>query len=565
MSPKISLAVSLGVILIAGIFCASSANAQGAPATSLADQLKAQYKLTKIVPESNGYKVAEPGTLLVIQKDGIFGVPLASDSVDPVIYAIHKDADLHHSNAGASPWKFGVGHKVYLSKLDVDSKHEKVLFTIVECDSSNPAKPSYYKSVVDFEFPNGYLAAAEAGQIEDVISQVLTIDSGINNPQPPVRVGPSLPGCLTNDDIIKLVQAKLPDSIVLAKIKSSSCDFDTSTDALIKLKGAGASDPVLQAILDAGAQSNPVDAGENSRAATSSKASDTAQSTLLSGQYFMRETGAQLQLNPDGSFSLQAADGRVSPGHFTVNGETLALTYVATGRSSFFRIQGDKFYADTGKAWVRQGDAPAPTAQSNEPSGPPCSNYDSCIKIAEALLESSQWSRSLTKFQEASQLDPSKGDAWAGMGNAYLQMGQYDDAVSMWDKALELGATLSSSVCHAKAACGDTGDFLFSTKEVSFVSKKGEKEFAAAPSAVTSEVGTPPVLFGNGRIAAYYLQLRFSGKNYRFYYGPKSLQCRSNFLCSEPGLTQQKVFADYVHGALVRMATGDFGSQPSKP
>jgi len=92
-------------------------------------------------------------------------------------------------------------------------------------------------------------------------------------------------------------------------------------------------------------------------------------------------------------------------------------------------------------------------------------------------------------------------------------MGQYDDAVSMWDKALELGTTLSSSVCHAKAACGDTGDFLLSTKEVSFASKKGEKEFAAASSAVTSEVETPSVLFGNGRIVAYYLQLRFSGKN----------------------------------------------------
>jgi len=185
--------------------------------------------------------------------------------------------------------------------------------------------------------------------------------------------------------------------------------------------------------------------------------------------------------------------------------------------------------------------------------------------MAQSLFESSQWERSLARFQEASHLDASKGDAWAGIGNADLQMGQYDDAATMWDKALELGTTLSSSVCHAKAACGDTGDFLLSTKEISFVNKKGEREFAAAPSAVTSEVGTPAVLFGNGRIVAYYFQVRFSGKNYRFYYGPKSSQCRSNFLCSEPGLTQQKVFADYVHGALVRMAAGHFGSQPSKP
>jgi hypothetical protein len=42
----------------------------------------------------------------------------------------------------------------------------------------------------------------------------------------------------------------MPDSVVLAKIKSASCDFDTNTDALVKLKRAGASDAVLQAIMD---------------------------------------------------------------------------------------------------------------------------------------------------------------------------------------------------------------------------------------------------------------------------------------------------------------------------
>jgi len=114
-------------------------------------------------------------------------------------------------------------------------------------------------------------------------------------------------------------------------------------------------------------------------------------------------------------------------------------------------------------------------------------------------------------------------------------------------------------------ACGDTGDFLLSMKEVSFISKKGEKKFSAAPSAVTSEVGYPRVLLGNGQIVAYYVQLRSSSKNYRFYYGPKSVQCRDNFLCPEPGLTQQKVFANYVHERLVQMANGVFRTDVSKP
>ncbi len=54
----------------------------------------------------------------------------------------------------------------------------------------------------------------------------------------------------TNADVIKLVEAKLPESVIISKIKSSSCNFDVSTDALIKLKSATASDAVVQAVVE---------------------------------------------------------------------------------------------------------------------------------------------------------------------------------------------------------------------------------------------------------------------------------------------------------------------------
>ena len=57
---------------------------------------------------------------------------------------------------------------------------------------------------------------------------------------------------MTNDDVIKMVQVKLGDGVIIAKIKSSACKFDTSTDALIKLKEAGVSDAVMQAMAEAG-------------------------------------------------------------------------------------------------------------------------------------------------------------------------------------------------------------------------------------------------------------------------------------------------------------------------
>jgi hypothetical protein len=65
---------------------------------------------------------------------------------------------------------------------------------------------------------------------------------------------------LTNDDVMKMVRAKLADGIIVAKIKSSTCQFDTSTDALIKLKGAGVSDTVLEAMAVCGAAPTTVNA-----------------------------------------------------------------------------------------------------------------------------------------------------------------------------------------------------------------------------------------------------------------------------------------------------------------
>jgi hypothetical protein len=585
MSPRISLAISVGAVLIAGIFYAKSADAQGAPPTSLAEQLKAHYKLAKIVPESNSFKIAEPGTMLVIQKEGIVGVSLGSNSVDPVIYAIQKDTDLHHSNAGASTWKFGVGHKVYLSKVDIDAKHEKVLFTIVECDSSNSAKPTYYQSVVDFEFPNGYLAAAEVGQIEDVISQVLTIDNGTNDPQPSVRVGPSLPGCLPNDEIIKLALAKMPDSVVLAKIKSSTCEFDTSTDALIKLKQAGVSDSVLQAMVEAPPPPAPAEAPPSAAPPTQTTFPVRHRHISLagSGSDAIYYCSGDLSVSADGTVKYdctQTDDPSGRCDHVSIPAGYLkqaklgynSSLHLATKGQGNFDFFGDPSTVKEALAAIQPLTAIVPTASTGTMAPPPnpsasnCGDYESCMKKGEASLEQSEGgAEALTEFEKASQLAPSKGEPLAGKGHAYLQMGQYDNAVYMWDSALKLGATLSSPVCHAGMACGDTGDFLFSMKEVSFINKKGEKKFATAPSAVTSEVGTPPVMFGNGKIAAYYVQLQLSGKNYRFYYSPKALQCRSNFLCSEPGLTQQKVFADYVHNTLDKLKAGGFGSQPNKP
>jgi hypothetical protein len=56
---------------------------------------------------------------------------------------------------------------------------------------------------------------------------------------------------LTNKNVTDMVRAKLSDEIIIGKMRTSRCSFDTSPDALIQLKKAGASDAVVLALTNA--------------------------------------------------------------------------------------------------------------------------------------------------------------------------------------------------------------------------------------------------------------------------------------------------------------------------
>jgi hypothetical protein len=57
---------------------------------------------------------------------------------------------------------------------------------------------------------------------------------------------------VTNDEVVKMVKAGLPESLIIQKIRSSERKLDTSADALIKLKSAGVPDKVIEAMLAPG-------------------------------------------------------------------------------------------------------------------------------------------------------------------------------------------------------------------------------------------------------------------------------------------------------------------------
>jgi len=75
MRGRIEISSQIAALIFAGIAPGLLA-AQAAPTVSLADQLSAQYTMVKMGADSSGPAVIQPGTILVIQKGGILGVPI---------------------------------------------------------------------------------------------------------------------------------------------------------------------------------------------------------------------------------------------------------------------------------------------------------------------------------------------------------------------------------------------------------------------------------------------------------------------------------------------------------
>jgi hypothetical protein len=134
--------------------------------------------------------VVEKGTLLAIQKGGILGVPYGDANVLSSRYengAIKGPNSLSLMGRKSIMGKFGkeqtthlfaVGDKVYPMKIDVNVAKDTVSLGIVACDTCNKTDPpTYNKAVVVFQFPKGSLANAQAGQVEDMIGQVLSIST----------------------------------------------------------------------------------------------------------------------------------------------------------------------------------------------------------------------------------------------------------------------------------------------------------------------------------------------------------------------------------------------------
>lgn len=182
MYPKgqVAIRISVGVLITVGLCC--SASAQLAPTASLSDEITAQYRLTKLGVDSSGVNITDPGTVLMVQKGGVLAVP-PNDLA--VLATKYENGSIHSPNVAAALFKQNVstrfltaGERVYVTKLDINLKGEKISFALVECDTCNGVTtPAYYKANLNFQFPKGYLESANPADVENTINQVLAIDS----------------------------------------------------------------------------------------------------------------------------------------------------------------------------------------------------------------------------------------------------------------------------------------------------------------------------------------------------------------------------------------------------
>jgi hypothetical protein len=145
---------------------------------------------------------------------------------------------------------------------------------------------------------------------------------------------------LTNQDVVSLVKTGLSSDIIVAKIRASNCQFDTSAAGLKGLKDAGVPDAVIVVMVDPSSKSSaPADSAS---AGASSSSGDSAhvrvyRQKLLPGSNF----NPPIYIDGKEVFKLANArrcSVRVSPGAHTVTSDdkTSMIQIDAKGGQEFF-------------------------------------------------------------------------------------------------------------------------------------------------------------------------------------------------------------------------------------
>ena len=139
-------------------------------------QLRAQYVLAQA---SHFNRVSSAGTVVVIQQDGLSSAPPASLTGATGWYRnTFKDGKRQNHGLREMAWQntgtlraIQTGDRFYVSKIDI--KDNAITFYLVSCDQIDG---QYYYAGVSFQFPKGYQSSLTFQDIQQTISQVITIE-----------------------------------------------------------------------------------------------------------------------------------------------------------------------------------------------------------------------------------------------------------------------------------------------------------------------------------------------------------------------------------------------------
>lgn len=169
-------------LCIAVPFIAESKNKQ------LEESLKAEYKLTKTGIDR--LRITEPGTVFVIQKEGIYANPsidlgnVTDKVVDGNVQGPKGFGAAFFSNQNDRSLKMGT--TVYVTRIDV--RNEDVRFDIITCDTSDVnvsgnTKNVRYSATLAFQFPAAFMESADAKAVKKAVDAVLLPQSEVQAAQ----------------------------------------------------------------------------------------------------------------------------------------------------------------------------------------------------------------------------------------------------------------------------------------------------------------------------------------------------------------------------------------------
>lgn len=141
----------------------------------------------------------------------------------------------------------------YVNRDDADDYFQLAPDGTAVSTLSGALKYAVRGTVLTFQAPEGKAFQLKDGRLAKAIEGSLTGNTYVSSEGSTYeRVASAPPQSaamqLTVEQIVKMVEAKIPDEVILASLAKAGAKYDLTPEDWIRLKGAGASDAVLRAL-----------------------------------------------------------------------------------------------------------------------------------------------------------------------------------------------------------------------------------------------------------------------------------------------------------------------------